>query len=376
MRLSHAQHTQSDRGDILAENHNVIVYKEKGRYAGWPANYGIWSWGDEIVVGFTLGYHDENAGFHKRDRERPFVTMEARSLDGGETWEVSKMNCKTPGDRGVSADEHMKSEMGVGQAVETGDMPVDCPGGINFAHPDFALMCARSGLIKGAISWFYYSYDRCKTWEGPFNLPMFGQTGIAARTDYIVSNKDECMFFLTSSKSNGEEGQVFCARTVDGGKSFNLVSWVCHEPKGFAIMPASVRLSEFDIIVAVRCCENGGNWIDLYSSDDNGSTWKYVNRPVKNTGTGGNPPTMTKLHDGRICMTYGYRDAPYSMKAKISEDNGKTWGDEIVLRNDGGDHDIGYPRTVQRTDGMVVTVYYFDDHADSERYIGATMWKP
>ena len=42
---------------------HVIVYKEVGRYAGWPANYGIWSWGDEIVTGFTLGFHNNEADF-------------------------------------------------------------------------------------------------------------------------------------------------------------------------------------------------------------------------------------------------------------------------------------------------------------------------
>ena len=118
------------------------------------------------------------------------------------------------------------------------------------------------------------------------------------------------------------------------------------------------------------------NWIDLYASDDDGATWEYMNRPVANTGMGGNPPTLTKLHGERLCLTYGYRDAPYSIRAKLSEDRGVTWGKEIILRDDGGNYDIGYPRTVQRADGKMVTVYYFNDHPDSERYIAATVWEP
>ena len=43
---------------------HVTVYREPGRYAGWPANYGIWSWGDEVVVAFTAGYPRDDAGFH------------------------------------------------------------------------------------------------------------------------------------------------------------------------------------------------------------------------------------------------------------------------------------------------------------------------
>ena len=38
------------------EPRHLIVYQEAGRYAAWPANHGIWSWGDEILVGFEIGY--------------------------------------------------------------------------------------------------------------------------------------------------------------------------------------------------------------------------------------------------------------------------------------------------------------------------------
>jgi hypothetical protein len=361
---------------------HVTIYRKEGRYAGWPANYGIWSWSDEIVVGFTLGYHKADGGFHSRDAEKPFIGMQARSLDGGQTWQVQETPCRTPGNRGLSADEHMKRNLGIGQVLEAGNAPVDCPGGIDFTHPDFALMCARSGLKAGAKSWFYISYDRCKTWEGPFKLPMFGQTGIAARTDYLVSGADECTLFLTAAKPNGDEGRVFCSRTTDGGKTFVFLSWIGPEPDGFAIMPASVRLSESRILVAIRCREGGQNletkrnWINLYASNDNGATWEYMNRPVASTGIGGNPPTMTKLQDERLCLTYGYRDAPHSIRAKLSSDNGETWGEDIILRGDGGNHDIGYPRTVQRTDGKMMTGYYFNDHPDGERYIAATIWEP
>lgn len=355
---------------------HFTIYRGKGRYAGWPANYGIWSWDNEIVVGFTVGHHDPGGGFHARDRSRPFTTMQARSLDGGETWQVQQTPCRKPGDRALSADEHMERELGVGAALaREGELPA-CPGGIDFAHPDFALMCARSGLGAGARSWFYTSYDRCKTWQGPFGLPMFGQTGIAARTDYLVAGHDECTLFLTAAKPDGCEGRVFCARTADAGRSFEFLSWIGAEPRGFAIMPASLRLSESRILVAVRCREGDRNWIDLYASDDSGTTWKLLNSPVPNTGVGGNPPTLTRLQDGRLCLTYGYRNWPYGIRARMSADEGLTWRKEIALRGDGGNHDLGYPRTVQRPDGILVTVYYFNDEPTGERYIAATLWEP
>lgn len=361
---------------------NVIVYKEEGRYAGWPANYGIWSWGNEIVVGFITGYPNPESGFHARDKSKPFTTMQARSLDGGENWKVAKIPAKTPGNKALSADEHMEPHLWIANDLDGADAPIPLEEKVDFTHPDFALMCARTNVSKGTKAWFYTSIDRCQSWQGPFRLSMFGQLGVAARTDYIVLGRDECLLFLTAPMETEVGSRVFCAKTKDGGKNFDFVSWIT--PKlndGWNNMPASVRISESHILVATRKREHQSdgqkaNWIDLYSSNDNGKTWVYTNRPVPDTGNGGNPPTLTKLNDGRICMTYGYRKPPFSIRAKISDDNGTTWGDEIILRCDAGSHDIGYPRTVQRVDGTMVTVYYYNDQYGGPCYIAATLWKP
>ena len=83
---------------------------------------------------------------------------------------------------------------------------------------------------------------------------------------------------------------------------------------------------------------------------------------------------MILLRDGRLCLTYGYRAEPWGIHARLSEDNGVTWTEPIVLRDDGSDRDLGYPRTVQRPDGKIVTVYYFQGKKFIERYIAATIW--
>jgi len=94
-----------------------------------------------------------------------------------------------------------------------------------------------------------------------------------------------------------------------------------------------------------------------------------------------NPPAMIRLKDGRLGLAYGYRTAGYGIRgseirARLSDDDGSTWGREIVLRNGGGNWDIGYPRMVQTPDGKLVTIYYFNDDTASERYIEAAIWDP
>jgi hypothetical protein len=68
---------------------HVVVYEDAGRFAGWPANHGIWSWGDEILVGFSAGTcKDLGPDRHAIDRDQPEQHLLARSRDGGLTWAI------------------------------------------------------------------------------------------------------------------------------------------------------------------------------------------------------------------------------------------------------------------------------------------------
>jgi hypothetical protein len=334
---------------------HVVIYREKGRYAGWPANSGIWVWGDEILVGFQSGHFNlEETWGHPMDTKMPCENLLARSLDGGEHWSI-----ETPGElnKDVSSPNDLKE-------------PVD------FTHPDFAMTLRMSSYEGDTDSWFYYSYNRGRSWEGPCRLNGLDSIKVAARTDYIVEDARTCLAFLTAMKSDGKEGRPFCAATEDGGLTWAFRGWIGDEPDGHAIMPSTVKLSDGRLLTAVRRLEGhdrtAAYWIDTFLSRDRGSTWEYWNRPVEHFG--GNPPAMIKLNDSRICLTYGFREKPFGIRARVSHNNGSAWNGEVILRNDGGGGDLGYPRTVQRKDGKIVTVYYFNDSPDTERYIAGTIW--
>jgi hypothetical protein len=358
---------------VVAEH--VNIFSAPGRFGGWPANHGIWSWDNEILVGFARGYtKDLGPNRHAIDREKPEEHLLARSLDGGKTWSI-----ENPSEQGALIPAG-KMLHGIAPPWLKEKPWQDCPGGLDFTNPNFIMTLRMTNHHIGP-SRFYYSTDRGKKWQGPFRLTVYDPDGkpimIAARTSYIVNGPHDCLAFLTAGKRDGDEGRVFCARTTDGAKSWQFVSWIGDEPTGYAIMPSAVRLGEKELLVTIRCREQneGKSWIDSYRSTDDGKTWKLDTTPVPDAGEG-NPPSLLRLADGRVCLIYGYRAEPYEMRARLSGDGGKTWGKELTLRGNGGGRDIGYPASIQRPDGKIVTAYYFHTELTGDRFIAATIWDP
>jgi hypothetical protein len=356
--------TQTD-----ASKSNGLVYHESGRFGGWPANAGIWQWEDEIVVGFEQAYFKASDKSHSKNREKPSRSVLARSLDGGETW-----NIETPSD--------LPRHDGFRWTMEDMDSPLPTPE-IDFTHPDFAMRCGGNLFLT--------SYDRCKTWSGPYELPTVGDR-LTARTDYIVNSASDCHVFISTLAPRiaaGLTDRAVCVRTIDGGKSFTSVSWITAEDdKARSVMSATVRCSETTLVTALRrridtqpddCEIDDQNWIDVYRSTDDGATWEFLSKVAETApgaGHNGNPPAIVRLDDGRLCVAYGYRAQPYGIRAKISGDEGATWGDEIVLRDDGRTWDLGYPRMIQRPDGKLLTIYYYTTTENPEQHIASTIWDP
>ena len=336
---------------------HVMLYREAGRFGGWPANHGIWSWGNEIVVGFSAAwYESQGADRHQMNGKKGEEPRQARSLDGGGTWSLESPPGLMPPEFGGAAIQPLAEA-------------------IDFTRPGFAMAIKFVDNHVGP-SRLWYSYDKAKSWRGGYAFPDLGLPGIAARTDYVVLGARQAMVFLTAAKADRREGRPFCARTDDGGLTWKLVSMIGPEPAGFSIMPSSLRLSPREWLTGVRVKNEPENWIEQYRSLDAGATWKSEGRVADVGAHSGNPPHLIKLRDGRLCLTYGYRSQPYSILAKLSPDQGRTWGPVITLRADAAAWDLGYPRSVQRPDGKVVTAYYYNDAPHSERFIAATIWDP
>jgi len=335
------------------------VFAEAGKFAGWPANNGVWTWGDnEILVSFTVGSYAEQGGHNISGQQ---ATVLGRSLDGGQTWAM----------------EDPDNFVGDGGTV------LPPPGGIDFTNPDFAWRTV-SYTSEGR---FFFSYDRGHTWRGPYtcgdlmNHPELKGLENTSRTDYIVNGPDDCLIGM-SVRGCGRTDRAFFARTTDGGATFNFISWINPEQDcgTRGVMPSTVRISQTKLVTTLRR-KYPGEWIDAFVSYDNGNTWTFLSKVADTYTWNGNPPALVRLRDGRLCCAYGNR-ADFRIEARFSEDEGATWSEKIILRDDYqpdsyNDPDLGYCRMVQRPDGKLVTIYYWQTQAQYLQQSGsieATIW--
>jgi len=378
----------SDRKQASDAEH-VLVYQKEGVFAAWPANNGAWIWeDDEILVGFTIGDIKVQPSHNAGDVQDSLL---ARSRDGGKTWQT----CQAPRSLVNSAD------------LKTLDKPID------FTHKGFALKMVGTGYHahyapNGA---FYFTDDRGQTWQGPYPLTGLADNQairqivqvnlqewpskkaasakwkkfeLTPRTDYIVINDKEA-FIFASARPQGPDSfatdRYFCARTTNGGLSFDFVSWVVPPSDPYrAAMSQTVQVSDTMMVsVARRRMQREVNWIDAYVTTDGGKSWSFQSR-VGDTGDwNGNPPALAKTADGRLCCVFGDR-RQRAMMASYSSDHGKTWTEPTAIRS--GDFnglddepDLGYPRLLARSDGKLVAIYYWSTK-EHPHNISATIWKP
>lgn len=345
----------------------VTVAAEPWRFMGWPANNGCWWWdqGREMLVGFEEGAWEDRPG-HKIAAYQ--IKRLARSLDGGRSWRV-----ETP-------------EPFVGRE----EPPLYPSRGIRFDHPDLALRVAVDGSAEARdrIGRFFVSYDRGRRWQGPWRFAGLAEAGrlaglrMTSRTDYVVTGRDSALIVMSAQDPRLGEfsdrlDKTFVAGTVDGGRSFQFLSWVVPWSDPYrAVMPSTVRL-EGDLLVTALRRRNprdaeASDWVDAYRSADRGASWSPLG-PIGRTGTGnGNPPSLARLADGRIACAYGNRSLG-QMLVRVSLDQGRSWGEEIPIREIRFTRDFGYPRIVPNHLGELVVIYYLATETKPHSHIEAAI---
>jgi hypothetical protein len=235
--------------------------------------------------------------------------------------------------------------------------------------------------------------DRGASWRGSFGFdglldhPELRGLEFTSRTAYLVDGPPALTLFGSARARPSENplnvvyDKAFLARTTDGGRTFDFVTWIVDRDDPYrAVMPAPVRLDGGRLAAALRRKSATENWIDLYRSKDHGASWSWLSK-VGNTEAGnrfnGNPPALVRLRDGRLCCAYGNR-SDRQIAARVSEDGGETWGPVQVLREDfqsvNGWPDLGYCRLFQRSDGRLTVVYFWCSPERPQTHIEATVF--
>lgn len=229
------------------------------------------------------------------------------------------------------------------------------------------------------------SSDNGRTWSPRQRIQMPGYSGLVARSPAVELPDGTLLLSvgyrpLVSVPGRGQREYPYTdhlIRSTDKGKTWSPPMEIAADPEHEVhyVESGFVRLRSGKLIIMHRT----ESYLQQSESTDDGKTWT---KPRK-TPMWGWVSHLLELRDGRILCTYGYRRAPFGVRGCLSNDGGKTWdiANEIVLRDDGGTSDLGYPSSVEFDDGRVLTVYWMNhekagDSRSETRYIAGTFFKP
>ena len=254
--------------------------------------------------------------------------------------------------------------------AKNGDLLVLCSGWTNEKQPQRPKQADfRDDILR---SWVCRSGDGGKTWAQhkefvapengwtefiPFGPIFTGEDGALHTSCYAGEFADP----TKSTKTKTYRSWHF--RSDDDGKSWKPTSVIGEKHNETSIL----HLGGKRWLAAARI-----DAVELFRSDDDGATWQGPQRVTERNEINAH---LLRLKDGRLLLSYGNRlKDQFGVLAKLSSDEGKTWSDPIRLAHT-LESDCGYPSSVQRADGKIVTAYYAKAVANHGRYhMGVAIW--
>ncbi len=198
--------------------------------------------------------------------------------------------------------------------------------------------------------WMLRSEDGGLNWSPAYRVPLNSPHGPV--------NLSDGRLFYPGVDLWGEGRKVGYSFSEDDGKSWSPLAEfpirkgddgsAYHELHG-------VEAADGRLIVQIRSHNKTYNRETLQThSTDGGKSWA---EPYS-IGVWGLPSQLLRLSDDRLLMSYGHRRAPLGNQARLSDDNGKTWSEPMIIQGDASSGDLGYPSTAEIEPGHFATVWY------------------
>lgn len=118
--------------------------------------------------------------------------------------------------------------------------------------------------------------------------------------------------------------------------------------------------------------------LSLYQSrsTDGGKTFSQPKRLLEDPLMGA-PAHLLRLESGLLVTAWGVRVKPFGIKVSLSRDSGHSWSEPFWLYQNGGiSADLGYPSSVERKDGSILTVFYGSPEPGAPAELMQVIWKP
>ena len=358
---------------------HVMLYRVDHTYSS-HANIAMLQNGDWVVV-FSHSCRRKPPIVHPPN-DPFFVNMLMRSQDQGKTWNLPRvvpdyswMGMENPGIMQLKNGDVLLNQWRylwypteVGYKIwKSGERPVyTCDlnvfGNWKLAQTEEDWKLHESSPFSWVraddSAYVQISHDNGRTFEESVKLDTSPYLGAFSPKGAIEMDNGEVILSLGSQDHDPLQAS-FVLISGDGGKTWSKTIEAAREKGKSFFEPSTVQTKSGKLLMVLR--EEIGGYVHTCESFDHGRTWQNL----RQLELWGYPSHAIRLKNDNILIVYGRRKTPHGIRVAVSRDEGATWSQEIVLRDDldGKDlaYNLGYPSVIEYEPNRLFSVYYGED---------------